>query len=497
VTTSDDTVTRSAERKEIRLSGQPLRSRRAFLTGAGALGLLGLLAACGPAATPTPAQPAAAPAAAAAVPKPAEPRPAQGAPGTRPAAAAPSTAGPVAIGVSVWGDVTDKQTYDNITADFMKANPTVKVTPDQWVEGYYDKLQTVLAAGTAPDVLYTESYSWQAYAARGAFTPIDDYRNKDKVDLWPDLPLYRAYTQFRGKLYSVVVDTGNCVTFYLKEPFDKAGVPYPKAGWTIDQYWETARKLTDPAAKQYGANQQWNYLLQQPLWRANGVEEFDQVVEPTKAKFDDPVIVDTMQTYVTDAINKLKVTPAPADLKGGAIGLNQGNIAMYHTGPWYLPRLWGKDASKAGGVKFDVTPNPAGKSGKTAHFTDASNEQLNAQSKHKDEAWVLIKWIGSEEGQKRVVEGGRMPNLPEMTKRLWVDRAKKDYNFEHAEVFLDAYQTGVMPMCGGVSVDQLNQKAFRPAIDAMANGTSAKDAMAECQKNAQKMLDDYWAAQKK
>ena len=80
---------------------------------------------------------------------------------------------------------------------------------------------------------------------------------------------------------------------------------------------------------------------------------------------------------------------------------------------------------------------------------------------------------------------------------LWIERAKKDDDFENAQVFLDAYATGVIPMVGGVSVDQPNQKAFRPAIDAMANGTSAKDAMAECQKSAQKMLDDFWANEKK
>jgi len=480
-------------------------SRRRFLVGSGTLALASLLAACAPAPSSTAAPPAAQPAAptntAAPASKPAEPtKPAAAAQPTeapKPAAAAPAKTGSVAIGVSVWGDITDKQTYDNITDDFMKANPTIKVTPDQWIEGYYDKLQVVLAAGTAPDVIYTESYSWQGYAARGAFTQLDDYKNKDKTDLWPDLPLYKAYTQFRGKLYSVPADTGNCVTFYLKDIFDKAGVPYPKVGWTVDEYWQTAQKLTNSGAKVFGANQQWNYLLQQALWRTNGAQEFDNVVEPTKAKFDDPVIVDTLQAYVTDAINKSKVTPTPADIKGGAVGLHQGNIAMYHTGPWYLPRLWGKDAAKSGGVRFDVTLNPVGKSGKAAHFTDMSNEQLNAKSKNKDEAWLLMKWIGSEEGQKRVVAGGRMPATPDMTKRLWIERAKKDYNFENAQVFLDAYETGVIPMVGGVTVDQLNQKAFRPAIDAMANGRSAKDAMAECQKSAQKMLDDFWASEKK
>src|SRR5207253_4329961 len=121
------------------------RSRRRFLVGSGTLALASLLAACAPAPSNTPAPPAAQPAAptntAAPASKPAEPtkpaaaaqpteapKPAAAAQPTeapKPAAAAPAKTGTVAIGVSVWGDITDKQTYDNITDDFMKANPTI------------------------------------------------------------------------------------------------------------------------------------------------------------------------------------------------------------------------------------------------------------------------------------------------------------------------------------------------------------------------------------
>jgi multiple sugar transport system substrate-binding protein len=442
--------------------------------------------ACAPAATPAPtaapptAQPAAQPTAAPA------------------AAGAASSTGPIALGISVWGDVTDKETYDKITTDYMKANPSIKVTPDQWVGDYYQKLQVVLAGGTAPDVIYTESYSWQGYAARGAFAPIDSYKARDKItSYWPDLPLFHAYTEFRGKLYSVTVDTGNCVTFYAKDIFDKAGVPYPKPDWTWDDYFQTAQKLTDSKTKVFGAHQQWNYLLSQAIWRAAGALEFDTVNDPKQAKFNDPVIADTLQLWAADAVNKLKVSPAPASIQGGSMGLQQGNVAMYHTGPWFLPQLWGPNAKKEGGVKFDVVFNPRNpKSGKTAHFTDASNEQLNAKSKYLDQAWELVKYIASEPAQMHVVEGGRMPSTPDLTNKLWVERAKKDYNFQNAEVFVKAYETGVQPMCGGVTVAELNQKAFRPALDAMFNGTDAKTALADCQKNAQKMLDDYWATQK-
>jgi multiple sugar transport system substrate-binding protein len=408
----------------------------------------------------------------------------------------------VAIGISVWGDITDKQTYDNVTADFMKANPNIKVTPNQWVGSaggsFYDKMDVALASGTAPDVLYAEAYNWQGYAVRGAFAPLESFRDRDKVagpPIWPDLELFKDYTTFRGKLYGISVDTGNCLTFYEKDVFDKAGVPYPQKSWTQDDYIATAKKLTNPQNKVFGGTQQWNYLLQQALWRANGAMEFDTVLDPKKAKFDDPIVVETMQRYVTDAINTLKITPSPADIAGGAVGLQQGNVGMYHTGPWFLPQLWGPNAKKTGGVRFDVMLNPIGKSGKTAHLTDCSTIQLNAKSNHQDEAWLLMKWVASDAGQKRVIEGGRMPGTPDMTQKLWVAQAAKDYNFQNADLFLEAYNTGATPMVGGVTVNELSTKAFTPSLQAMYNGTSAKDAMAQCQQVFQKVLDDYWASQ--
>jgi multiple sugar transport system substrate-binding protein len=38
--------------------------------------------------------------------------------------------------------------------------------------------------------------------------------------------------------------------FYAKESFDKAGIAYPKEGWTYQEFQDLAVKLTRPSAQE-------------------------------------------------------------------------------------------------------------------------------------------------------------------------------------------------------------------------------------------------------
>src|SRR5690242_20006730 len=103
------------------MSNRMKTSRREFLRATALVMGGAVLAACTPPASPS------APAA-----------PAQEA--TKPAAQ-PAAAGPVTVRIVVWGDVTDKQVYDNITADFLKVEPNITPAPEQYPGGYYEKIQ--------------------------------------------------------------------------------------------------------------------------------------------------------------------------------------------------------------------------------------------------------------------------------------------------------------------------------------------------------------------
>ena len=125
--------------------------------------------ACSGAATSAPATPAptaAAPSAAASA-----------APAGTPAASAAATAAAVACGAysgpdatieyAIWGDTTELKNQQAIVDAFMQINPKikVKVTVADWTT-YWDKLQTGLAGGAAPDVFLMDGTLFQDYQTR-------------------------------------------------------------------------------------------------------------------------------------------------------------------------------------------------------------------------------------------------------------------------------------------------------------------------------------------
>ena len=64
--------------------------------------------------------------------------------------------------------------------------------------------------------------------------------------LGPDLiwPVAQKGTMLDGRSYAYPCNVWWCLIAYHKDLFDKAGVPYPKPGWTWSDFVETAKKLT-------------------------------------------------------------------------------------------------------------------------------------------------------------------------------------------------------------------------------------------------------------
>jgi len=63
-------------------------------------------------------------------------------------------------------DITTNFPQELVQA-FMKVHPEIEVEVVGTAGGYYDKLQTILAAGMAPDLMNYQSWRWQPYAKKG------------------------------------------------------------------------------------------------------------------------------------------------------------------------------------------------------------------------------------------------------------------------------------------------------------------------------------------
>ena len=420
----------------------------------------------------------------------------------QPQAAAPA-AGAVDIRLSVWGDVTDKQVYDAITADFAKAEPNIKVTTEQYPGGYYDKIQANFAANTPADLIYFQGWSWQAFADKDVLAPIDDFIAKDQAAaFWPDIQNYKDNTMWHSKTYMSVADTGPVVMFYNKDMFDKAGLAYPQTGWTYEEFQNAVEKTTykDGDVQYYGYAQAggWNGSYGRSLhWmRMNGSLEWDTIVEPKKSNWLDPKIVDALQYTVVDVIAK-GMCPSPATIQGGGVTIATGRVGMTIEGPWFLANMQGAQASKEGGVPFDVVEPPLGSLGKDMTTAEVHGQVMAKATKAQDAAWKLMRYIMTDEEQQRIADGGRMCGTPDNIEKLWVPKAQKLYNFTNGKAFADAMRTGQNPNFAGAGAnfDAMSGTGapLTVAWDAMLNGTSAQDALATAQPLLQKMLDDYWS----
>ncbi len=253
--------------------------------------------------------------------------------------------------------------YTKLTGNVVNITPVADPNAN-----YYTKLQTMFAGGTPPNLASFQGWEWQAYADKGLLQPVDDWITRDKVtNVYPSgYTSVEQSTKRNGKTFLIPLQAATMIMFYAKKIFDDAGVAYPKTDWTFDEFVETAKKLTDAGKGLFGYQVNGNWYRDIGWIVGTGKREFDTIIDPKKAMFNQPEIVDRITTTSYDMPHTWKVAPSPADTSG-ANTINTGKCAMKYEGPWFLPQLNSpKLREQKKEVPFDVvlmpkTPNVSGR----------------------------------------------------------------------------------------------------------------------------------------
>lgn len=383
---------------------------------------------------------------------------------------------------------------------FMERNPDIKVDVTYApYEDYYTKLQTQVAGGASPDVAVFQGWEWQPYADKGLLAPIDALIQRDNfTDPWPDVPTVHATTQRNGQTWHVPFMMGTMVMFYAKQPFDEAGIPYPTDDWTMEEFLDTAEKLTDVSGQTrkfgYQANAAW---FRDIHWiRSTGQQEFDTLIDPHKVQFNQPEIVEMVQLIASDVYYKLGISPTPADLEGGANTINTGNSAMKYEGPWFLPLLNSPKLREEGKqVEFDVVLMPQGADATRPHRGWSEGVNLFATDQV-EQAWALAKYLADEEGNKVLSEVlGLMPNSVKLVEEFWIPKIKEAFGVSNGQAFLEAFRRAEVDVIGGIPRSQMWNEVVKPvAWDPLTLGSAtAADVLPEVDRQLQAVLDEYWA----
>lgn len=363
---------------------------------------------------------------------------------------------PVTLSFLSWRPIAMDQFEPAWTAYGQKNN--VKLDVDKSGDGNQEKLTTMMAANTAPDLFDANTTFLPKQYDGGAVLQIDKYLSRDKITLDKDWALL-GIERWRQKTYGVPYWSEPFSIFYNKSLFRQKGVEDPwtrttnQGDWTIEQMVEAARKINDPANDIYGLD--WGqtdmYGIGPLIWTL-GVSHL-QYDPNIGFMLQLPEVVDAVNTAIDWAMRQRftvnALTPEAAAsrerLQGGKPGIaTSGGTNLFATGKvgihWRSVNDWRRMWPIVGtAFEWDMLPVPSikGKPGGTY----AAGHPLNAssQTKHPEEAWAFMRWMIQDEFQGFLAENQYLVPAKK-SHQLRFFRAPAQYPNQHAQVFANVFK---------------------------------------------------------
>jgi multiple sugar transport system substrate-binding protein len=330
-----------------------------------------------------------------------------------------SAGGAVTLNYWLWDD-NQKASYQACADAFHTANPgiTVKITQNAWTQ-YWQNLTTQLASGEAPDVWTNQGSYYPQFVSSNQILDIQPFVDADKVDVNQyQSGLADLFTK-DGKRYGLPKDWDTMALVYNVEQIRKQGIDAaalkdltwnPTDGGTFQQVIAKAtvdaagRNGLDPAfdktkVKVYGYLPEWGDGSQgQNGWgelaASNGFTYLDKNPWGTRYQYDDPKLAETIEWFksliakgYSPALDKSSTLSRDSQMQAG-----KGAITM--AGSWTINSYVGDGAK----VKVAFAPLPTGPQGRKSAINGLS-DAIYAGTKHKDEAWKWVKFLGSSDCQ--------------------------------------------------------------------------------------------------
>ncbi|MFI6827427.1 ABC transporter substrate-binding protein [Kribbella sp. NPDC050241] len=284
-----------------------------------------------------------------------------------------------------------------------------KVTIQPAVTTEYDtKMRTLIAGGSPPDVMRINDDFVRGFSTQGALLDLNPYIEKDKLDTSAFAKeTYEFPKQPDGSHTAWVLGYEPRLIFYNADLFKQAGVPLPPTtwspdGWTWADFADRAKKLTDPAKKQYGALVYLDTGYEQTFTVNHGSQTGIFSPDGTKFTLPDAKEVEALQ-WATDLTCKDKVQPPWSALQQDNAETQmfaQGKLAMMFATFGTVPYL----RTTVKDFTWDVAAPPADVEQKTESSVIVFC--IPKKAKNPDQAWELLKYLAGEEGGKTLLQGG-------------------------------------------------------------------------------------------
>lgn len=303
---------------------------------------------------------------------------------------------PVTLSMWIWDDA-QAPAMNNMAKAFTEKYPwiTVEVTSVAGVDEFNMKMQSVMGTPDAPDVFWINFNLSKEYIPKGFVQDLTDYIEKDEsVDISKlNAGITKAYT-VDGKLYAIPKDIDSFAVYFNKGLFDAAGVAYPDGSWNIEQFAETAKKVTTKETMGWTNSTSdrvyYNFMI------SNGGKIYSD--DGKEALVNSPECVQAVQVLFDMVKNGYAYNGAQLEEVSDTVAFTSGVAAMTINGSWMISQY-----AEALGDKLGIAEVPSGKVGKASTGHGIGYATTTA-GKHPEETWKFLSYLASDEAQEMQVE---------------------------------------------------------------------------------------------
>jgi len=389
---------------------------------------------------------------------------------------------------NIAGNEMPEEASQSIVEAFEAAHPNIKINLTILPESAYDdRMTTTIGAGDgAPDVALFWNANWWPQAL-----DLTSYLEADP-DLSADDYLenfWKNWAAWEGKAIGLPLGVGANFVMYNKTVFDEAGVDYPTADWTPDEYIEIAAAVANPDQKSWGGDRPRGPF--RAIWNNMGAFPYSDDSTTVDGYLNSPESV-AAYTWLWDLVDS-GATPTPADIE--ILGTEgTGPIDLFLAGRLGMATLNQAHMLVAvdEGVEFGIVPEPHIPGNERFVNAWSLTASVWGGTEHPDEAYEFLSFFAGHEGQRILMqEGNLFPSIPSVLDEY--ENADQDYAQAFFTVLEDtqvAEWTGAHP-CWRASVIRAAQDAWdlimlgeiaRDEVEATLNAVidPSNEALEEC-----------------
>jgi multiple sugar transport system substrate-binding protein len=415
----------------------------------------------------------------------------------------------VALTFMYWGSPQEREAVDAMVAQFEASHPNIDITTQHVPDAYDEKIATMLASGTEPDVAYLNEAQALQWASEGKLLDLTNYFKSDP-EAANRLPA-TYYNYGSGKTIGTNTAGEIGLLFYNKEIFDRAGAAYPPAEGNKAMAWsdfvELAKQVTfdvngnnaaspnfDPEnIETFGISFPRWWLGYMPFIYSNGGKFASD--DGMKLLLNEPKAVEVLQN-LQDLIYVHHVAPTPAQseaLPATEVMMQTGKVAMTIEGHWKI-----LDYSQMG-MQWGIGVLP--KYDQPMTMLLGAPSVIFSSTEHPEEAFEFYKYHNSPQVVDLFKKGLWMPLQQEYYTddakiKEWIEGLPNVYPPESRTAVVD-YTVNFTPIQPPVywlkNYFQISSEAVEPALELLWTGeATAQEAADQAVRDAEPLMQGKW-----